>query len=286
MSEVRSGHTATLLQDGRVLIVGGADDATAELYDPATGKFSPTGSMAAARSGFTTTLLKNGQVLVVGGNDSSAAELYDPATGHFTLTGSLATNRADHAATLLADGRVLISGGADDSGLLASAELYDPSTGKFSATGSMLDDRSGHSAILLRDGRVLTVGGQGDCGAMPSGTICIPGPPASAEIFDPRTGAFKRTGSMLRDQGETGVWSAAAMLSDGHVLITGGGLDGGRILATAELFDPLSDGFSPAVAMKTPRSNHTMTLLRDGTVLIAGGESETATLSSAEIYRQ
>jgi hypothetical protein len=164
--------------------------------------------------------------------------------------------------------------------------LYDPSTGKFSATGSMLDDWSEHAAVLLRDGRVLIVGGQGDCGPIPSGGICDDGPPSSAEIYDPRAGRFRRTGPMLQDQGETGLWSAAAMLSDGRVLIAGGGLRSARTLATAELYDPGSDGFTSAGVMTTPRQRHTMTLLRDGSVLIAGGESETATLSSAEIYRQ
>ena len=140
METARSSPTATALPDGRVLIAGGASGqaessvalASAELYDPATGTFSPTGSLATARNGHTATLLSGGRVLITGGYDGSgysvSAELYDPATGTFGPTGSMTDARTYHTATLLSDGRVLIAGGGTYDGdrwtMLAAAELY------------------------------------------------------------------------------------------------------------------------------------------------------------------
>jgi hypothetical protein len=161
------GDTATLLADGRVLIAGGRDVVTfgtgtekAEIYDPATGKFTATGSMAHSRSYHSSTLLQDGRVLVAGGNDP--AELYDPKTGTFSPTGAMVTPRTRHTATLLADGRVLFAGGMEFSSLqtpLAAAELYDPSTGAFTATGSLQVACQEPGATLLLDGRVLITDG-------------------------------------------------------------------------------------------------------------------------------
>jgi WD40 repeat protein len=238
MTMGRGAHTATLLPNGKVLIVGGGSDggatlpfygtgsATAELYDPTAGVFTSTGSMAAARFGHTATLLKNGKVLVVGGTDFysstpfSAAEIYDPATGHFSLTGSMATPRAGHSATLLEDGKVLITGGFNTGlingqfGVSSTAELYEPANGSFSATGQMGVMRDEHTATLLPNGMVLVAGG---------------GSP-TAEVYDPSTGVFSPTGSMESER--TG--HSATLLSNGKVLVAGGGSF--SPLASAELY--------------------------------------------------
>jgi hypothetical protein len=167
-----------LLPNGQVLVAGGGNFngflASAELYDPASGLWTTTGSMATAREIYTATLLPDGQVLVAGGLGDSgvlaSAELYDPATGLWTPTGGMAAARYQHTATLLPNGQVLVAGGY---GPTASAELYDPATGLWTATGSMATERAAHIATLLTNGRVLVAGGVTSSG----------GALASAELY-------------------------------------------------------------------------------------------------------
>ncbi|HEU4769724.1 MAG TPA: kelch repeat-containing protein, partial [Pyrinomonadaceae bacterium] len=160
----RRGHTATRLQDGRVLVAGGENSTGAlngaELFDPSAGTFSATGNMNAARADHSATLLADGRVLIAGGRDGagslSTTEIFDPATGTFASGPSLSNARAGHSATLFGDGRVFIAGG--DGG--GSAEIIDSALSGSTAAGSMSGARSMHSAALFADGRVLVVGGR------------------------------------------------------------------------------------------------------------------------------
>jgi hypothetical protein len=197
MLEPRSGHTATLLPNGRVLIAGGMRRnqdfyRSAELFDPTTGKFSATGEMQVARVGHVAVLLRSGKVLIAGGwighGVTDDAELYDPATGRFTVITHMIIKRGRPEATLLKNGNVLITGGGSSSdgagSSITSAEIFDVVTSKFRATGPMHVARIAHTATLLSDGRVLIAGGRGS------------EVNASAEIYDPKIGTFRDTGRM------------------------------------------------------------------------------------------
>ena len=168
----RLHHTATPLPGGLVLVTGGSDSeyggnvlSSSELYDPASGTWSPVGSMAVARAHHSATLLPDGTVLVSGGGGSdwaggTSAELFNPASGSWTTASSMALPRRHHSATLLPDGTVLVSGGFHEyTGISSSSELYDTSTGTWRSTTAMNVTRYGHTATLLADGRVLAVGG-------------------------------------------------------------------------------------------------------------------------------
>jgi len=172
----RSGHTATRLSDGRVLIAGGENSSgvlnQTEIYDAAGATFSAGGNLNDARADHSATLLGDGRVLIAGGRNGvgalSTTEIFDPSTGTFSSGPNLSVARAGHSATLFADGRILVAGG-DGSG---SAEIIDASLGGSAATGSMSGARSMHSASLLQDGRVLVVGGRdADGNELASGEI-------------------------------------------------------------------------------------------------------------------
>ena len=274
MRQARAAFTATLLQDGRVLIAGGfgrGEDSytdSAELYGPSSGTFTPTGKMAIRRCCQTATLLPDGRVLIAGGFNGqylSQAEIYDPETGQFTPASSMTTDRMDHTAVLLEDGKVLLAGGVGTGWtFLSSAELYDPATGRFTPTGGMAEARESHTLTRLLDGRVLVTGGHRGRHA----AIVIY---ASAEIYDPAQGVFEPAGRMILRRHK----HDAVLLADGRVLITGGSdeSDDQGAYTSAEIYDPGSGQFIPIGDMPGIRYKHigTSLLLKNGDILLAGG---------------
>jgi Galactose oxidase, central domain/Kelch motif len=272
MLEPRSGHSATLLPDGKVLIAGGMRRnqdfyKSAELYDPATGKFQPTGEMKERRVGQVAVLLPSGKVLVAGGwvgqGGTDSAELYDPATGKFTLIAKMTNPRGRPSATLLSNGDVLIAGGERrDNESLASAEIFHASTLTFQPTGAMHHARISHTATLLKDGRVLIAGGYGDR------------VDAGAELYDPKSGSFTAIGNM----GSARCKHTAGLLPDGRVLIAGGSDTRGwdRNLNSAEIYDPRTEKFTAASPMNDSRFKlpDEAVQLPSGGLLVAGGSKE------------
>jgi hypothetical protein len=270
MLEPRSGHAAALLKNGQVLIVGGMRRnqdfyRSAELYDPATEKFSSTGSMALARVGPAAVRLPSGRVLVIGGyvghSVTDVAELYDPATGKFSDAGRMTEKRGRPAVTLLTTGDVLITGGSDSDapGGVASAELLHSATGKFEVVAPMHAGRVSHTAIRLLDGRVLICGGRGDEVT------------ASAELYDPASKTFTATGKMITPRYK----HSAGMLPDGRVLVAGGSgpLDWTGQLSSAEIYNPRTGAFTETAALTDPRYKlpDEAPALPDGSLLFAGG---------------
>jgi hypothetical protein len=282
----RKEHTATLLQNGTVLVAGGTNGrdtalASAELYNPKTNRWIPAGTMGTTRLDHSATLLPSGKVLVVGGLDAAfptstlaSAELYDPITSAWSAAAPMSAGRARHTATGLLDGRVLVVGGESFTlrgGQLLGAEIYDPATNRWSATAPMLQNGIGQSATLMRDGRVLVAGGRDG-----SGTI------SSAEIYDPQQDRWYAAAPMTTGrEGHT-----ATLLANGEVLVTGGLAREAQRLATvapfstAEVYDPHANRWSTIASMAEARDEYTATLLRDGRLLVVGGTGQ----SRVEVY--
>ncbi|HWO01292.1 MAG TPA: kelch repeat-containing protein [Blastocatellia bacterium] len=273
----REGHTATLLNNGKVIIVGGypispAEFLDCELYDTKTGIWSITGNLRTARNSHTATLLINGKVLVAAGtsgvfdnNPFNTAELFDPATEEWSTTGNLITARMEHTATILSDGKVLVIGGfnflgTNFPGVLSSAELYNPETGIWNETGDLKTPRYRHTATLLQNGKVLVAGGMGDRDLIDS-----------AELYDPDTGMWSPAGKINTPR----YYHTAALLQNGKVLVAGGVIRNFPI-GSAELYDPDTEMWKTTGSLNQPRL-YPATVLLSGKVLIAGG-------NTAELY--
>ena len=262
MSVGRWGHTATFLEDGRVLVIGGQESpsqmlTSAEIYDPAADSWSSAGNMSAARGvGHRATRLSDGRVLVTGDNDESIAEIYDPANGQWSQVGVMNEPRNLATSTLLGDGRVLVTGGVDATKAgqepLITTEIFDPATGEWTLAASMKKENFSHSAVLLNDGRVLIVGAD------------------LTEVYDPATGIWGDVGIPGR---ERTAGYPITLLNDGRVLVTGGEFKPRRVAGAApirnvEIYDPTAAAWKRVSDMNDARSHHAAVLLHGGNVLV------------------
>lgn len=278
MTEPRSGHTATLLPSGEVLIVGGWGPqhriATAELYDPQARSFRTIGSLVTPRASMTATLLADGRVVIIGGDSARntsqlIAEVYNPATQAFTASGSLSVGRSAHTATRLQDGTVLVAGGSAGSDrVLASAEIYNPNTQTFTPTGSMHQVRYKHAAVALPTGHILLIGG--------SNQHDWTGKYTSTEEYNPASGTFSQAASLAEERFK---------LLDGVVLLTNGNVLVGSGNARMEIYDTTKEQFQPSTRLDTTYYYTVLTLLKDGRVLLTGGyDSAIQPTTKAWIY--
>jgi hypothetical protein len=270
MAQARVQHAAVTLMDGRVLVMGGSiqtspslvGTASAELYDPATNQWTPTGSMNTPRSRATARLLPSGKVFVMNSDNYSNtyfAEVYDPQTGVFTKTGNVVELTGDHGLVVLADGRVMRIGGYGSGGYARSAEIWDPATNLWTATGQMSEARMDMRPVLLSNGKVLVAGGSNTMSAL-----------SSAELYDPATGLFSAASPMP----EALKVDTVTALPNGNLVLTGP-------YAKNLMHYQLASGAWNATGPKrgTARAT-TVSALTDGKLLLAGG----AALNDATNY--
>lgn len=295
MGTARDGHTATLLPDGRVVVIGGERLqprrdmlASVEIYDPSTDTWAPSTALPESRANHTATLLDDGTILVIGGGRHNAigvpsgldvratALLYDPSTGASVSLGPTRAPRHGHQAVRLPSGRILVVGGSDDNSeikpaqgaqnpqpfgrALASAELFDPVTRVFTDTSSMSAGRFAFTAVLLADGRVMVSGGanyEGEAQSL-----------ATSELYDEATGRFTPTADFA---GVDRLHHGAARLTDGHVLVFGGKRANIAFLPDAQRWSPETGLFTRVANIPPGRTIPVVLPLPDGAALIVGG---------------
>ncbi|MBK8038201.1 MAG: tandem-95 repeat protein [Verrucomicrobiaceae bacterium] len=276
LAQARSGHSATLLPNGKVVVIGGLGTSSTlssvEIYDPAAGTWSTsTASLATARKYHTATLLADGRVVIVGGSSSADAalasvEIFASNSPAWSATGTKATTGAAAQPVMLPDGKILVLSGGNPNP--ATADLYNPATGTWSSAGTMVSGHSEGTATLMPNGKVLLAGHTTIDAANKS------------ELYDPVAGTW----TALPNMPSSRIRQTATLLASGKVLITGGGLPAG--LTASLLFDPATNSWSTSGSLATGRLWHTATSLPNGKVLVTGGASQFAmdSFGSCELY--
>lgn len=263
MIEHRTHLASIVLQNGKVLAIGGSDEnqdvlSTCEIYDVALGTWSATGSMINTRYGHRAVLLPNGKVFVSGGRSDVSAEIYDPALSTWTAAAnSNYTHGKDGAMILLNNGKVLFTGG-ESSSPGSRAEIYDPATDSWTWTGSMQLNRNNHSMTKLSDGRILIFGGNFT--------------PIQSEIFDPAGNTFTLTGAPSQNRSNC----IGILLTDGRVLVYGiGNFFSASDTKIIEIYNPATGTWTAPVTNLIGANLYTMVSLQNSSILIIGGSFTT-----------
>ena len=252
MTVSRYADNGILLPDGRVLIMPRYGHIPIEMYNPDSGIFDALADVPYNATILTATLLQSGRVFVTSVEHTGVFDLDARA---FTSIFAMDDRRRLQTATLLKDGRVLIVGGIRggiEDGLVGWNLIYDPVSKSFSEAGDLQFDRVNHKAVLLRDGKVLIIGGHAGEGPFVH----------TAEMYDPETNSFSPAGVSTIDP------SAALLLPSGRVFLIHS--YNGDIV----LYNPATHEFSPAGHSIGWRSFPTVTLLADGSVMVAGGTKD------------
>jgi hypothetical protein len=270
-------HTATILNDGTLLVTGGRQGfeplRSVRVFDPTmhggTSGWIVQPDMADRRERHQATLMPAGWVLISGGLDGipiRGCELLDPVTKQYQLLPDLLEARYEHTATYLSGGRVLAVGSKDYDRGLASCEIFEAlevahgasPLWRWRRTASLHFGRGKHRAVRLNDGRVLVIGG-----------VHNYRPTSTCEAFDPGTETWRLVAPMsTAREGHT-----ATLLHDGRVLVTGGDI-GGAEITTCEIFDPTKNSgygeWTKVAPTNFPRKNHTATLVSSRYIILTG----------------
>lgn len=318
-----TSHESVLLNDGRVLIVGGEPRTYAwpvpwtQLYDPRAATWTFAADLHVGRIGETVTPLRDGRVLVAGGlgpnlKRLASAEVFHPDDGTWSLAAPMPQTRFSHSASLMPDGRVLVVGGIAGLHISRTTLFYDPSADRWSRGPNTHGLHAQQSSVTLQDGRVLVAGGYGGASEIfnprsGSWTVAGPTPPRSHPIMTqlPDGTVLLASGVSAQERDlklarvfnpVEGKWlrtgslhtrrdaATGTLLPTGEVLVAGGEQVTENVLSSAELYDPTSHSWSNTAPMLVPRDAATANLLPDDTVLICGGMNFGGVLSSCELY--
>jgi len=309
MNSARALHSAVRLNDGRVLLVGGADAtgavlSTCEIYDPATNSITTTGSMGTPRILHGATVLNDGRVMVAGGTSTlqpdvvaaitgtlSSVEIYNPATGTWSNGAALSGRTLAPALTLLSTGKVMVSGGVSvtiffgiplGANSTTSVRLYDPANNSWTSGASMAQARAGHqyNQVTLNDGRVLMTGGVNVPSLL---NASIAAPIGGAEVYNPTTNSWQTV-----NMPTVRALHSATVLADGRVAACGGAQGTLTVpvpIANVDVFDPTTNTWSSAPNLTAARGSHNAALMPDGTLLLLGGQGATVSFQTVETLR-